>query len=266
MLLVSAYLGSPELVFGKANENFDRYKNNNMFQMFMALEKVIDYWPTLKGYMPENMKLVDGLKPLNNALTFITDSLASTNDPSKNLAYRVLNELFIATETSLFDEMSDPRLSKNTEDKVKGIDLAVSFLQNPKFVNEAYTLVRENYRYLDLLHAKDAVWFKAFGINVSRITANTRIDLTPVREYLNFTTKSHVCLNRDSECVANYHFDEATKLVKYLNYSEKFGAETNFMIASRKLLVENFDQLNRMIDDVIPSLKIKEVKPPFALN
>ncbi len=266
MLLVSAYLGSPEMVFGKADESFDRYKNNNMFQMFMALEKVIDYWPTLKGYMPENMKLVDGLKPLNNALTFITDSLTSTNDPSKNLAYRALNEIFIATETSLFDEMADPRLSKNTEEKVKGIDLAVGFLQNPKFVNETYTLVRENYRYLDLLHAKDAVWFKAFGINVSRVAANTRIDLTPVREYLNFTTKSHVCLNRDSECVANYHFDEATKLVKYLNYSEKFGAETNFMIASRKLLVENFDQLNRMIDDLIPSLKIKEVKPPFRLN
>lgn len=268
LVLISAYLGSPEFVFGKTpkDSTFDRYKENNLFQMFLALEKVIDYWPTLKGYMPADMKLVDGLKPINNALKFVTDSLASSNDPDKNTAYRALNEIFIALETVLFDDMSDPRLANNTEEKVKGIDLAVGFLQNPKLVTQAYFLARDDYRYLDLLHANQASWFKAVGVNLSRVANNNRIDLTPIRDYLNFTTKNQVCLNRDSECAANYHFDEAAGLVKYLNHSSDFGQETNFMIASKKLLVENFDQLNKMIDDLIPSLKIKEVKPPFAVN
>lgn len=268
MLLVSAYLGSPEMVFGKAPKDgtYDRYKENNLFQMFLALEKIIDYWPTLKGNMPTDMKLVDGLKPLNNALKFLTDSLGSTNDPDKNFAYRALNDIFIVAQTVLFDDMADPRLAKNNGTKVKGIDLAVGFLQNPKLVTLAYFLARDDYRYLDYLHANEASWFKAIGINISRVANHNRIDLTPVRDYLNFTTKNQVCLNRDSECTANYHFDEAANLVKYLNHSSKFGAETNFMIASRKLLVENFDQLNNMIDDLIPCLKIKEVKPPFIIN
>ncbi|MBC7714342.1 MAG: hypothetical protein H7177_13440 [Rhizobacter sp.] len=268
ILLMSSYLGTPQTVFGvnSNNNSFERYKDNNLLQVFLALEKVIDYWPTIRNYVPNDMNLVDALKPVNNALVFFTDALGSTNDPDKNIAYKTLNDIFVVAQTTLFDEMSDPKIGNAGGTKVKGIDLAVGFLQNPKLVNQAYTLARDDYRYLDLLHANQASFFKAFGINLGRVAANERIDLTPVRDYLNFTTKSKVCLNRDSECPANYHFDEPANLVKYLNKSEKFGSETNFMLATRKILVENFDQLNKMIDDLIPCLKIQQVKPPFKLN
>jgi hypothetical protein len=268
VLLVSSYLGTPETVFGlqSVDNSFDRYKDNNLLQMFLALEKIVDYWPTLKNFVPTDIQLVDSLKPINNALVFFTDSLGSTSDPNKNIAYKALNDIFVIAQTVLFDEQVDPSIDKGSNLKIKGLDLALGFLQNPKFVNQTYSLLRDDYRYLDLLHINSASWFKAVGINLNRIAANDRIDLTPMRDYLNFTTKSQICLNRDSECVANYHFDEPASLVKYLNHSDKLGGETNFMLATRKILVENFDQLNRMIDDLIPSLKIKEVKPPFIFN
>ncbi|MBC7430103.1 MAG: hypothetical protein H7336_15920 [Bacteriovorax sp.] len=268
VLLVSSYLGTPETVFGVTakNSSLDRYKDNNLFQVFMALEKIIDYWPIVKNYMPTDMNLLDALKPANNVLVFFTNALGSTNDPDKNIAYKTLNDIFVVVQTSLFDEQSDPSIGKAGDVKVKGIDLVVGFLQNPKLVNQTYTLVHDDYRYLDLLHVDQAAWFKVAGMNLGRIASNERIDFTPLRDYLNFTTKNKVCLNRDSECTSNYHYDEPASLAKYLNQSAKFGGETNFMLVTRKLLVENFDQLNKMIDDLIPCLKIKEVKPPFKFN
>lgn len=264
LLLVSSYLGSPETVFGIASKNGEenRYKDNNLFQMFMALEKVVDHWPTLKNYFPLDLKLIDGLKPLNNALVFFSDALKSTNDPAKNIAYRTLNDLFIVLQTSLFDEQSESIIGKNSESKIKGIDLVVGFIQNPKFVFETYNVIHADYKFLKLLHAKEAGWFKALGINLSRVANSSLIDWTPIRDYLNFTTKAKVCLNRDSECTDNYHYDEVANLMRYLNQSSKQG-ESNFMLMSRKILVENFDQLNTMIDDLLPCLKIKTVKIPL---
>lgn len=267
LLLVSSYLGTPEVVFGVKSPSIDeeRYKDNNLLQLFLALEKVIDYYPTLKNFMPEDMKLIDAVGPLNNALVFLTDSLGSTDIPEKNTAYLALNDAFVVLQKVMFSDLSDPRLATLNSKTVKGIDLAVGFLKNPKNVNQTYQLIRDDYRYLNILHANDASWFKSVGQNIQRVTNAARVDLTPIRDYLSFTTKSAVCLNRDSECLANYHFDEPTNVLKYLNQKGNSG-ETYFMIASKKLLVENFDQLNKLIDDLLPALRIKEVKPPFRFN
>lgn len=268
LLLVGSYLGTPEVVFGTQfkDGSDDKYKNNNLLQIFLALENVIDRYPVLKNYFPEDVKLIDAIKPLNTALVFLTDSLAATNVPEKNTAYLALNEIFSALQTVLFDDMADPRIASFNSKTIKGMDLALSFLEVPKNVEQAYSLIREDYGYLDILHANQAAWFKVFGINLGRIANSSRIDLTPVRDYLNFTTKSAVCLSRDSECQTNYHFDEAATMMKYLTLRSSNSGESYFMIASKKLLVENFDQLSKMIDDLLPALKIKEVKPPLRFN
>jgi hypothetical protein len=261
LLLVGSYLGPPEVVFGakpKAGQ-YDRFKNNNLLQIFLALEKIIDYYPTLKNFMPADMQLIDAFKPLNNALVFLTDSLGSTTVPEKNIAYLALNDIFNALQTTLFDDLADPRIATMNSKTVKGLDLFINFLKNPKDVNLTYQMVREDYRYLDKLHANQAVWFKALGQNISRVASADRLDFTPVRDYLNFTTKSAICLNRDS-CVPNYHFDEATNFLKYLTQKGESG-ETYLALASKKVLVENFDQLSKMIDDLFVALKIKEIKP-----
>lgn len=268
LLLVGSYLGTPEVVFGtKFKDGHDeRYKDNNLLQIFLALEKIIDKYPTLKNYFPEDMKLIDAVKPVNTALVFLTDSLASTNIPEKNIAYLALNDLFAAAQTILFDELPDPRLSPYISKTVQGLDLALGFMDKPENVGQAYKLVREDYRYLDKLHANQGSWFKALGQNISRVANAARIDFTPVRDYLNFTTKSSVCMSRDSNCEANYHFDEPATLLKYLTQKSKETGETYLMVASKTVLVENFDQLNKMIDDLIPALKIKEVRPPLSFN
>ena len=268
VLLVGAYLGTPDVVFGvppKDEAKYARFKNNNLLQMFLALEKIIDHYPTMKNFFPTEMKLIDAFSPINTALTFVTDSLQSTNVPEKNVAYLVLNDTFNILQTVLFDEQADPRIAAPTGKTVKGLDLLLGFLQNPKSVNQTYHLIRDDYRYLDVLHENQASWFKAVGQNTLRVVNADRVDLTPIRDYLNFTTKNAVCLGRSNDCPANFHFDEPANLVKYLGRPSANG-ETYFIVASRKLLVENFDQLTRMIDDLIPALKIKEVRPPFKLN
>ena len=268
LLLVGSYLGTPEVVFGTKfkNSNNEKYKDNNLLQIFLALEKIVDRYPLFKNYFPEDVKFIDSFRPLNNALIFLTDSLASTNDPEKNIAYLALNEMFSAAQTILFDDLEDPRIESFNSTSVKGIDLAMSFLDSPNNLKQIYSLIREDYNYLDKLHSNDAAWFKSFGANLNRITQSSSIDLTPLRDYLNFTTKSAVCLNRDSECQTNYHFDELATMMKYLTQKSKVTGDSYFMTATKKLLVENFDQLNRMIDDLLPALKIKEVKPPLRFN
>ena len=264
LLLVGSYLGTPEVVFGtKFKDGGDeRYKDNNLLQMFLALEKIIDKYPALKNSFPADMKLIDAVKPFNTALVFLTDSLGSTNIPEKNLAYLTLNDLFVVAQTVLFDEMKNPKLPATLSKSVKGLDLALGFMDQPDNVNQAYKLIREDYKYLDKLHMNQAAWFKTVGINVNRIAKNDRIDLTPVRDYLSFTTKDSVCINRDSNCEVNYHYDEPASIMKYLTQKSNDG-ETYLMVASKKLLVENFDQLNKLIDDLLPALKIKEVRPPL---
>lgn len=264
LLLTSSYLGSPDFVFGVASTNprFESYKNNNLLQIFLALEKVIDFYPTLKNFFPGDAKLIDAFKPVNTALIFLNESLASTTVPEKNTAYIALNDVFSIAQSVLFDSWSDPRFATLNEKSVKGLDLLIGHLQKPNEVAATYNLIRDDYRYLDVLHANNASWFKAIGLNLNRVASSDKIDLKPVRDYLNFTTKSAVCLNRDSECVSNYHFDEPAKLVKYLNKTNEDGL-TYFKVAANKLLVENFDQLNEMFNCLITAVKIKEVKPPL---
>lgn len=268
ILLVGAYLGTPEIVFGAKfkDGNEDRYKSNNLLQLFLALEKIIDKYPMLKNNFPDNMKLIDAVKPLNTALVFLTDSLTSTNVPEKNMAYLALNDIFSVLQTILFDDLYDPRMASLNSKTVKGLDIALGFLNDPKNVNQAYSLIRDDYRYLDKLHANQASWFKALGINIGRVANSEKIDFTPMRDYLNFTSKSGVCLSRDSDCEVNYHFDESATILKYLTQKSKESGDTYLMVASKKLLVENFDQLNKMLEDLIPALKIKEVRPPLRFN
>lgn len=268
LLLAGSYLGTPEVVFGvtpKDGSYYTRYQNNNLLQIFLALEKLVDHYPTLKNFIPADMKLVDALKPLNTALVFLTDSLASTKEPEKNIAYLVLNDVFSVLQTAVFEDLPDPRLANATRKTVKGLDLVLGFLANPKHVNQTYLIIRDDYRYLDKLHADQGNWFKVVGQNIQRVANSNRVDFTPIRDYLAFTTKNAVCMNNTSECQPNYHYDELANLIKYLNKKDK-GEDSYFVLASRKLLVENFDQLTGMIDDLIPSLRIKEVKPPFAFN
>lgn len=269
VLLVGAYLGEPSAVFPTSDKNSERllelrerYKKNNLFQLFLSLEKFIEYWPNLKNYYPKDAKLIDAFKPLNNVLVFVTNLLESSNDPEKNMAYRALNDIFSILQTTLFDKLEDPRIPSLNSKEVQGLELMMEFIKNPKNIKQSYLVIRDDYRYLSDLHAQGGAWFKVVAQNLTRVAQSPKVDLTPIRDYLNFTTKSAVCLDERSECLSNYHFDEVASLIKFANQKTESG-ETYFSVMSRKLLVENFDQLNAMLDDMMPALKIKDVKAPL---
>lgn len=264
-LVVGAYLGSPEFVFGKAVPELNqRYANNNLFQVFTALEKLVDYWPSLKNFFPGDAKLIDAMKPINTALYFLTVKLNSTNEPLKNTAYLALNDLFLALQTSVFDQMPNPDVQQ--KNFTQGLDLILEMFKDPKLVANTYSLLRTDYRYVDTVHENNGSWFSSAGQNIKRAAMSPQIDLTPMRDYLSFTTKRKIKLTGDSEGDLNYHYDEPANLVRYLNKRSETPGLSNFMLMNQKLFIENTSQLSRMLDDLLPCVKIKEVKIPLLLN
>lgn len=267
LMVVGSYLGSPEIVFSK--EGFDpltqKYANNNLFQLFLAMEKIVDYWPTLKNYFPWDVKLIDAVRPVNTALYFLTNKLNSTSDPLKNTAYLALNDLFLVLQTTLLDNMPNPQIGGSPGHSTQGLELLLETFKDPKLVANTYNVAREDYRYLDIFHQKNGEWFLTMGQNLRRMAQSPQLDFTPIRDFLSFTTKNVVCRTGESGCSANYHYDEPASLVKFLNKKSDSG-QSNFMLMNQKMFVENIDQISRMIDYLIPAIAIKEVKPPFRFN
>jgi hypothetical protein len=263
-LVVASFLGTPSLVFEKSGskEFEDRYKNNNVAQLFMGLEKIVDYWPTIKKYFPSDVKLIEAIKPVNTALYYLTEKLNSTNDPEKNITYQLLNDLAIITQTAMFDELADPRIYGKTAGTYKGFDLALALLDSPEKFDFTVKTTRENYHYLDVFHKSNSEWFLAVGQNLQLLAKDPKVDLSPLRDYLNFSTKNAVCVNGEASCEPNYHYDELATLSKFLQNKSDSG-ETNFMLANRKLLLENIDQVIQMIRDIFPAIKIKDMQPPL---
>lgn len=267
LMVVGSYLGTPEVVFSKeANDTvISRYKDNNLFQIFLALEKIIDYWPTLKNYFPANSKLIDVIKPINTGLYFLTNKLNSTSDPQKNTAYMALNDLFLVLQTTLFENVKNPHVAGSAFDTTNGLDLILELLKNPAQVESTYGIVREDYQYLDVLHQNNGQWFSSVGQNLVRLTLSPKVDLTPVQDFLSFTTKNSVCRLGDANCADNYHYDEPASLIKFLNAKSNSG-QSNFMLLNKKVFLENLHQISQMIDYLIPAVAIKEVRPPLRLN
>jgi len=267
LMVVGSYLGTPEFVFGK--EGYDtlsnRYANNNIFQLFLSLDKLIDYWPTLKNNFPSDIRLMEAIKPINTALYFLTNKLNSTTEPEKNSAYLVLNDLFQVLQTTLFDKLPNPLIGADKASTTQGLDLLIEFLKSSGLVANSYSVIQSDYRYLDILHENNAEWFFAIGQNFNRAALSTEVDLSPIRDFLAFTSKNLICISGETSCKKNYHFDEPANLVLFLNKKGDSG-QSHFMSLNQKVFKENIDLLTQMIDDLLPALKIKEVKPQMQFN
>ena len=265
LMVVGSYLGTPEFVFKK--EGFDqlsqRYADNNIFQFFLALDKIIDYWPTLKNYFPSNVKLIDAIKPINTALFFLTTKLNSTTDPQKNTAYLALNDLFQIFQTILFDKLPSPLIGGDKTSTTQGLDIVVEFLKDSGLVNSTYSVLQSDYRFVDILHENNAEWFFAIGQNLKRTALSPDVDLTPIRDFLAFTSKNLICLSGEASCKKNYHFDEPTNLILFLNKKADSG-QSHFILLNQKVFKENIDQVTQIIDDLLPAIRIKEVRVPMS--
>lgn len=267
LAVVGSYLGAPQIVFEQSGyENLTkRYGNNNLFQMFTVVEKLIDYWPTLKKYFPTDVKLIEVLRPVNSALYFLTLKLNSINDPNKNTTYLLLNDLFLALENILFDQLPGPQINGSVALKTQGVDFLYKMLQEPKMVEKTYSLIRADYKYLDHFHQNDGEWFLSVGQNLGRMAESSQLDFGPIRNYFEFTTKERIISHGESMGVDNYHYDEPANLIKFL-LRKSVNGQSNFELANQKMFVENINQIMQMLEDLLPCLKIKEVKPPLVFN
>jgi hypothetical protein len=270
VLVVGSYLGTPELVFNqkgyseKYKELSSRYAQNNLFQVFLALEKVIDYWPVLKNAFPADVKLIEVVKPVNTALYFFTEKLNATTDPQRNTAYLALNDLFMALQTTLFDQLPNTDIRSNLA-STQGLNLILEMFKDKRLVENTYSVARTDYKFLDVFHQNNGAFFLAAGQNLKRAASTEQIDLTPFRDYLSFTTKKTVNTIGEANGPLNYHYDEPSSLIHYLNSKTDSGI-SYFMLLNQKVFIENVSQISDMIDDLFPCIKIKKVKAPLALN
>ncbi|MDO9183311.1 MAG: hypothetical protein Q7U04_12935, partial [Bacteriovorax sp.] len=241
-IVFGSYLGSPEIVFNKNDNGIlaNKYANNNLFQIFLAVEKIVDYWPVLKNFYPTDTKLIDAIKPINTALYYLTNKLNSENDPQKNTAYLALNDLFLVLQTTLFDNLESPQIGPKLGTTTSGLNLILEMFKDPKLVSSTYSIIRDDYRYLDVFHQNNGEWFASVGQNLKRLSQSSVLDFTPIKDYLSFTTKDVVVLSGNTARKINYHYDEPADLLKYLNKKSDLGA-SNFMLMNQRLFIENFE-------------------------
>ena len=270
LMVVGSYLGPSSVVFNDKADAVsvdvnDRYKENNLFQVFMALEKLADHWPMLKKYFPEDVRLIEVLRPINNGLYFLCEKLNSSNDPKTNKAYIVLNDLFALSNTSLFADLPVNVLSQGEVKSTKGLDFVLEGLKNSKTIESTYNVVKSDYKFLDVFYQNNGAWFFTAGQNLKRLAGSDKVDLKALREYLEFSSKPFVCKFGSSSCSANYHYDEAANLLRFMAKKNASGT-SYFMLMNKKVMIENVDQISRMLDELLPCISVKDKKLPLYLN
>lgn len=262
LLVVSTYLGSPDVVYGEGFNDptlKERYKNNNLFQIFKTLERGISFYSNLKSVFPQDASLINVIRPINRFVSFMADQL-SENKP--NVAYYVLNDVFSALDLVLFEKVEDPRMDQSNLATVEGVDLLLKSLESKAFVDDFYKIIQANYTYLSSLHTDEAAWFGTFAENLTRVMKKEELSFIPYRDYLEFTAKNYVCQYDLQDCARNKHFDEVALLVDYLATEDKEG-KTNLAKGLDTLFVKNFDQIDQLLKDVLPAVKVKAVKIPL---
>jgi len=263
LLVVGSYLGTPDVVFEQAQypTRFNRYKDNNLYLMFNALEKIVEHWAMIKKVYPSDTTLINFIKPINTFLYYLTEKLNSEANPEKNITYIALNDTFAIFQKILLEDVEDNRILNKTQMTFRGLDIALETLKTPQLLSKYAEQIRSFYNYSDYLFADKGIWFREVAQNLTRLTKDSRVGLDALGSYLNFTSKDYICISQ-GKCELNYHYDEVFELSKFLLVKDSNG-KTNLERMNQKVFIENYSDINGMINDLMPSLKIKTVIPPL---
>ena len=186
-------------------------------------------------------------------------------DPQKNYTYIALNDLFLILQKTVFDNIPNPSITRSYSEITQGLEFLLEVLKKPETVTRSYELVKNNYRYLSVLHLNNGDWFSTIGQNLKRMAQSSQLDFTPIRDYLSFTTQVQIRQVGNSLTSINYHFDEPATLINFLG-SKSVSGQSNFMLFNQKIFVENFDKITEMINYLIPAIAIKGINPPLRFN
>ncbi len=247
--VVSTYLGSESDVYG-VNSNNSSYESNDLFSMFDSIDLVVSLWPVVQKLFPQDVPLIDVVRPLNNIFKFLKEKLLASRD-ARDSYYVVLNGIYSMVRNILLG----PR------DNFKGLDFVLSLSKNkPAVIEKFLSTIRGFYNYLDLLHGvgeNSGKWFVNISQKISLIPLEDVLASRPVQDYLKYTTIPYLSEGTSGYVVSNYHYDELASVLFYLEKQDGKTKRSNFVMALDSIFKKEIDNITRLIDEFSSILTVK---------
>lgn len=229
MVAIGAYLGTPKQVFGdnsqspEVEEMNERYKDNNLYDLFITFDKIFDLWPQLEKTFPQNAKLVDLFKEISPIVDFLHQELMNTNSANEEVAYKFVNDSYIILKEMLFEVRTQTIFASKVKE-ITGIDIITSVIKSDELLEKFVQLVREHSAFVSKIQEDDGEnTLKTLSKNLNLILNHPKLEAQGYRFYLENTTKSLKCKMDSPQCVVNYHYDEPMKLIRYLGSKDSNG-------------------------------------------
>ncbi|MBT5093061.1 MAG: hypothetical protein HOM21_02390 [Halobacteriovoraceae bacterium] len=246
LLVVATYLGNDgtELNDGwDPHFNDPRYGNLGTHRFLDVIELAVNLYPTLKKYWPEDLQLLDVLRPVNRFLKFFKKGLDRGNKKSHKLAYyHTLNQSFL-----LFDQV----FLKQEAVPLMGLELlARQFKKRPEHSIE---LLRETKDYIDRLHYfkvgqhwnEDRSRFFELSDNLRALSKHRNFTGAPLNKYLLLAGLSEI-EDGSGQMIANPAYLEPFNLLSFLADGAQ---ESRLSRLSSTLLIERKDDLLEFLQD-----------------
>ncbi len=252
-LTISTFLGpnswhfSPRSFQGISSEEARslkiRYSSIDQGDAFRIFEKILPYYSILKSVWPKRIRFIDFVRGANNIVNFFYRGLFS-NYRANNTYFLTLNDLFKTLVSSFLDRDI--------------IDLAERHLQASLSKREVVHNIYESF--LSLKFFTDYLFFESRkGLDkivslVDILRQDKRLNFDSFRDYLGFTTKKEICINRNElHCRMNSHFDEPTRLI-WLGIKDP---DHYFTTALESMLFIHHSKLKGLLELTIPHVILK---------
>lgn len=222
MVAIGSYLGTPKQVFGdnsqsaEIEEMNERYKDNNLYDLFITLDKIFDLWPQLEKTFPQNARLVDFFKEISPIVDFLHQELFNANTASNEVAYKFVNDSYIVLKELLFETRRQTMFANKIRE-ITGIDIITSVIKSDQLLTKFVQLVREHSAFVAKIQEEDGEnRLKILAKDIGLVLNHPKLEAEGYRLYLENSTKSLKCKMDSTQCAPNYHYDEPMKLVRYL--------------------------------------------------
>ena len=252
MIAIGAYLGTPKEVYGdnsqtsEIEEMNERYRNNNLYDVFITLDKIFELWPQLEKNFPQDAKLVDLFKEISPIVDFVHQELMNSSSAKSDVTYKFVNDSYIILKEMLFEVRTQTIFAKAVKE-ITGIDIITSVIKSDELLAKFLQLVREHSAFIAKIQEDNGeVTLKTLSKNINLILNHPKLEASGYRLYLENTTKSQKCKLDSTSCVPNYHYDEPMKLVRYLGSKDSNG---DVRLRSISYVIFKEDKIN--IDDFI---------------
>ncbi len=262
LVAIGSYLGTPIDVYGELSKSAEveemneRYKNNNLYDLFITLDVVFDLWPQLEKSFPKNAKLVDLFREISPLVDFIHQELLNSKTGSREDVYKLVNEGYILIREFLFEKRKQTIFASAVKE-ISGIDILTSIAKDEVLLNKLTTLIREHSAFAGKIQEDDGEnTLKTMSKNLNLILNHPKLQAHGYRWYLENSTKSLNCSVDSTKCAVNYHYDEPMKIMRYLDSKDQRG-EVRLKSISYVLFKEDRVNLDDFIKTAFSSMVLE---------